>query len=91
MTKKLSFVSLIAVLLFIGTNFCFSNFESYYLQGARLGWPLLFFSAEPEKQLMATKYFSLINFTIDFLIFTSIAILLVLLKTAGKKNKRHLA
>ncbi len=91
MIKNASISSLVSVILFTATTFTVSKFQTSYLVGANFGWPFIFFTTEPDKKVMADKYFSFINLSIDFLICVLIGFLLVQLLSFGKREKRHLA
>jgi len=91
MIKNLSLTSLVSVVFFTAYTFTVSKFQTSYLVGAKFGWPLVFFSTEPDKQIMADRYFSFVNLSIDFLICFVFSFLLVQLLSFGKRNKRHLA
>lgn len=91
MIKNASIVSLVSVLLFTATTFTVSKFQTSYLVGANFGWPLVFFSSDPDKQIMANKYFSFLNLSIDFLICVAISFLLVQIFSNNKRQKRRLA
>ncbi len=68
MIKNASLSSLVSVILFTASTFTVSKFQTSYLVGAKFGWPLVFFSSEPDKEVMADKYFSFLNLSIDFFI-----------------------
>ena len=92
MTKNVSIASLISVILFTATTFPISKFQPSYLVGANFGWPLAFFTSDPDKDIMADKSFSFLNLSIDFLICVVISFLMMhLLSLSGKREKRRLA
>lgn len=92
MTKIISIASLVSVLLFTATTFTVSKFQTSYLVGANFGWPLAFFTSDPDKQIMANRSFSFLNLSIDFLICVVIGFLMVhFLSLGSKREKRRLA
>lgn len=89
--KNVSIASLISVLLFTAATFPVSKFQTSYLVGANFGWPLAFFTSDPDKQIMAGRYFSFMNLSIDFSICALISFLMVHFLSLGKREKRRLA
>ncbi len=88
--KKASLASLITVVLFVSVTFSVSKFTSPFQNYTSFGWPLVFFYAEPEKQIMAERYFSLFNLLLDILLYSIISF--VLIKTVWiKRGKKYLA
>ena len=77
MIKNTSIASLVSVSLFMLLTFNSSKFQSGYEDGAVFGWPFIFFSAGPEKEILAVKSFSLLNLTLDMFICISFGFILV--------------
>lgn len=91
MIKNVSRSSFVSVILFTAYTFTVSKFQPSYLAGAKFGWPFVFFTTEPDKQIMAGRYFSFLNLSIDFAICFIFSFLLVQLLSFGKRDKRRLA
>ena len=91
MIKNLSMASLVSVILFTASTFTVSKFQPSYLVGANFGWPLVFFTTDPDKEILADKYFSFANLSLDFLICAIISFLIVQFLSVGKREKRRLA
>jgi general stress protein CsbA len=91
MIKQLSATSFVSVVLFTAINYTHSKFLTSYLIGANFGWPFVFFTSDPEKEIMAGKSFSLINLSIDFFICLIIGFLLVQILSVRKRRKNNLA
>lgn len=91
MIKQLSVTSFVSVVLFTAVNYTHSKFLTSYLIGANFGWPLVFFTSDPEKEIMAGKSFYLLNLSIDFLICLVIGFLLVQMLSIRKRRRNNLA
>jgi hypothetical protein len=87
MTKKISVISLISVITFTALNFATSQFHNAYDDESRIGWPFIFFTADPEKQIDASRSFFFLNFLLDWLICILISVTLVYLFSSDKKVK----
>lgn len=91
MIKNASATSFVSVALFTALTYTSSKFLPSGLAGAKFGWPFVFFTTDPEKEIMAGKSFSLLNLSIDFMICLSIGFLLVQLLSVDKRRKSKLA
>jgi len=89
MIKKVSLTSLVSVIVFMATLYANARIDSF--DKSRIGWPLVFFATDPEKEIMAGTHFSFLRLCFDLFISVAIAFLLVTLFSFGKKETRKLA
>ncbi len=90
MIKKISAVSLIAVILFLSSNMTTTRLHNAYTDESKIGWPFVFFTAEPEKQIDAGRFFSSLYLGLDLLICIAASFVLFYLFPTGKKASRPL-
>lgn len=88
--KKASVVTLVTSLLFTTITFTSTKFSSTFNDYSQFGWPAVFFSAEPEKQIDAQNSFSFSALMLDvFLCITASYFLVSLIGLFSVKRKRE--
>ncbi len=91
MIKHASATSFVSVILFTAFTYTYSKFVTTASDGAKFGWPLVFFSTDPEKEIMAGNSFSLFNLSVDLMICIAMGFLIVQLLSLDKRRKKRLA
>jgi hypothetical protein len=88
--KKTSVITLVSSLVFTAITFTSTKFASTFNDYSQFGWPFVFFSAEPEKQINSQNSFVLPALLIDVVLCVIISYLLVtVLSLFGVKRKRE--
>ncbi|MBS1627655.1 MAG: hypothetical protein JSR09_04640 [Bacteroidetes bacterium] len=81
MIKYASITSLLSSFLFVATTFAASKFQSFSQN--IIGYPFIFFSAESDKIIDASKRFSGINLAADLAICVMLSMLIIKICSLG--------
>ena len=74
--KKVSFISLLTVILFTAITFSKTDVEENFSNYNKFGWPRTFFVAAPENLNNAKDAFSFLSLSIDILFCVAIAFII---------------
>jgi hypothetical protein len=65
MKKKISLSLLLGMVLFLAAIITTSNFQTDYHVGDKFGWPLVFFTAFNNHEVVTDQSFSILNLIVD--------------------------
>ena len=87
--KKISFSTLLAVVLFLVLIIATSKFQTTYHEGDKFGWPFVFFSAYNNHEFVTDQSFSFLNLFLDLVLCFSFGFGLSSILAKLKHQKMH--